>query len=224
MGREAVVLVPGLFMGGVSMAVLQRRLLRCGFDARRFAYYSAWLAPAQNAGRLNSFLQSIAAPVVHFVCHSLGGLVVRHLFHDFPRQRPGRVVTLATPHCGSFVAERLARIPTFRLLLGQSLREGLLGDAPPWHDTRPLAVIAGTLSIGAGDFIRGLAKPNDGTVAVVETMLPGMCAHVQLPVTHTGMLVSPMVAKYVCAFLKTGAFPDEYPENDADLPSDVTSH
>lgn len=214
MGKETVVLVPGLFMGGISMAVLQRRLCECGFDARRFSYYSARLSPAQNAVRLNDFLWSVQSPVVHFVCHSLGGLVVRHLFAHFPEQRPGRVVTLGTPHRGSFVAARLARILPFRLLLGASLREGLLGEVPPWQDDRPLAVIAGTRSLGAGELVSGLPKPNDGTVAVIETELPGMHAHVQLPVTHSGLLVSPIVGRYVCEYLKTGRFPENVKERE----------
>lgn len=216
MGKESVVLVPGLFMGGISMAVLQRRLCECGFDARRFSYYSARLSPAQNAVRLNDFLWTVHSPVVHFVCHSLGGLVVRHLFSRFPEQRPGRVVTLGTPHRGSFVAARLARIRPFRLLLGASLREGLLGEAPPWQDARALAVIAGTRSLGTGELVSGLPKPNDGTVAVIETELPGMRTHVQLPVTHTGLLVSPIVAHYVCEYLKSGAFPEDQTEQKGD--------
>lgn len=216
MGKETVVLVPGLFMGGISMAVLQRRLCECGFDARRFSYYSARLSPAQNAVRLNDFLWTVQSPVAHFVCHSLGGLVVRHLFSRFPDQRSGRVVTLGTPHRGSYVAARLARILPFRLLLGASLKEGLLGEVPPWQDNRALAVIAGTRSLGAGELISDLPKPNDGTVAVIETELPGMHAHVQLPVTHTGLLVSPIVARYVCEYLKTGAFPDNPKEGEGD--------
>ncbi|MGF1615512.1 MAG: esterase/lipase family protein [Gammaproteobacteria bacterium] len=222
MEKEAVVLVPGLFMGGISMAVLQRRLDVCGFEAHRFSYYSSRLTPAQNAVRLNDFLWIVRSPVVHFVGHSLGGLVLRHLFARFPDQRPGRVVTLGTPHCGSFVAARLARVAPLRWLLGASLREGLLGEVPPWQDTHPLAVIAGTLSLGAGELIPGLAKPNDGTVAVIETELPGMRAHVQLPVTHTGLLVSPVVVRYVCEYLKTGAFPDDAKQREDDDPVRAT--
>lgn len=210
--KESVVLVPGLFMGGISMAVLQRRLCDCGFDARRFSYYSSRLSPSQNAVRLNDFLWTVQSPVVHFVCHSLGGLVLRHLFCHFPDQRPGRVVTLGTPHRGSVVAARLARVLPFRLLLGASLTQGLLGDVPPWQDTHALGVIAGTRSLGAGELLSALPKPNDGTVAVLETELPGMRAHVQLPVTHTGLLVAPSVARYVCEYLRTGIFPEHAKE------------
>jgi hypothetical protein len=216
MEKESVVLVPGLFMGGISMAVLQRRLRDYGFDAHRFSYYSAWLSPAQNAVRLNDYLWTVQSPVVHFVCHSLGGLVLRHLFSSFPDQRPGRVVTLGTPHRGSVVAARLAHILPFRLLLAASLKEGLLGDVPPWQDTHALAVIAGTRSLGAGELLSGLPKPNDGTVAVMETELPGMRAHAKLPVTHTGLLVSPIVARYVCEYLRRGIFPDTAAESEDD--------
>lgn len=205
--EEAVVLVPGLFLGGVSMAALQHRLRRCGFETHRFAYFSALRSPRDNAARLDRFLQSLANPVVHLVGHSLGGLLVRHLFFHYPNQRLGRIVTLGTPHRGSFVARELIRIPALRLLLGASLDQGLLGNVPGWKGTRALGVIAGTRSLGAGALLPGLPKPNDGTVAMEETNLPGMDAHVQLPVTHTGMLISPTVAEFVCVYLKTGHFP-----------------
>ncbi len=51
-----------------------------------------------------------------------------------------------------------------------------------------------------------LPEPNDGTIAVVETQLPGIKAHMTYPVTHTGLLVSPEVAKQTAFFLRHGMF------------------
>jgi hypothetical protein len=49
-------------------------------------------------------------------------------------------------------------------------------------------------------------EPNDGAVAVSETRLPGAKQHLILPVTHTGMLLSPQVAQEAGQFLATGHF------------------
>ncbi len=202
----AVVLVHGLWMTGLEMALLRRRLRRCGFLPCQFSYPTVRAPVVENAARLHGFLQRVSAPVVHFVGHSLGGLVIRRFFHDHPPRRPGRIVTLGTPHQGSMVARRLARHGWGRRLLGRSIEGGLLGDLPPWSGTRELGVIAGNRNLGVGLLMPGLARPNDGTVAVAETRLPEAADHVVLPASHMGLLISSAVAQLTCVFLRTGRF------------------
>ena len=199
-------LVHGLWMTGIDMAVLRQRLRRCGFRTVQFSYPSVRCNMAQNAQSLQRYVNKINTDVMHFVGHSLGGLVIRQLFHDFPDQRPGRIVTLGTPHNGSLVAQRFNRSSLGRMILGHSLERGLLGDIPPWGENREIGIIAGTLGIGVGQVVPGLSKPNDGTVAVAETYLNGMTDHVQVHVSHTALLFSREAASQTCAFLKTGHF------------------
>ena len=204
--KQAVVLVHGIWMPGLEMALLEKRLRNCGFTPYLFSYPTIRCDLACNAVRLQQFVEKIDAPVVHFVAHSLGGLLIRQLFHDFPQQRPGRIVTLGTPHAGSQVARRMGRNPFGKFLLGQSLKHGLRGDVPGWAAQRELAVIAGNISLGVGRFVGNLSGPNDGAVSVTETLLPGMTAHQVFPVSHAGLLFSRDVAKAVCRFLKTGSW------------------
>src|SRR5690606_34998909 len=121
-------------MNGMDMSLLRKRLEHAGFDTERFAYHSLKNTPLENALALQSFVETIESPVIHFVCHSLGGLVIRHLFHNYPGQRPGRVVTLGTPHSSSSTASRLNEYSHTRWMLGKSIRSGLLGDVPPWRN------------------------------------------------------------------------------------------
>ncbi|OOO01091.1 MAG: hypothetical protein USCGTAYLOR_02713 [Chromatiales bacterium USCg_Taylor] len=79
---EAVILVHGLFMTGWDMTLLRWRLLRIGFITHQFSYPSTGFEPLRNAQALKNFTDRIDAPVIHFVAHSLGGLVVRHFFHE----------------------------------------------------------------------------------------------------------------------------------------------
>ncbi len=206
----AVVLVHGLWMTGLEMALLRRRLRRCGFLPCQFSYPTVRAPVVENAARLHGFLRRVSAPVVHFVGHSLGGLVIRRLFHDHPPRRPGRIVTLGTPHRGSAVARRLARHGWGRRLLGGSFKGGLSGELPPWTGTRELGVIAGDRSLGVGllfsRLVPALARPNDGTVAVEETRMAGAADHVVLHASHMGLLVSAAAARQTCAFLRTGRF------------------
>lgn len=199
-------MLPGLYLAGPYLIPLQRRLGRCGFEASRFSYPSVRRTVKENAARLQGFVGAIDGDVVHLVGHSLGGLVIRQWLHDYPDQRPGRIVTLGTPHGGSHVARRLSRWPAGRVLLGRSLAHGLLGDLPAWDGALALGVIAGTLGMGMGWLVPGLERPNDGTVAAVETRLEGMTDYIELPVTHTCMLFSRRAGAQVCAFLSTGRF------------------
>ena len=50
----------------------------------------------------------------------------------------------------------------------------------------------------------GLETPNDGTVAVSETWIDNCTLHIEVPYSHTGMLLSKSVAASVDEFLRTG--------------------
>ena len=187
--------------------MLGRRLRHCGFRPYPFHYPSVRCDLRHNARRLQAFVQKIETPEVHFVAHSLGGLLVRQFFHDFPHQRPGRVVTLGTPHAGSAVARRMGRNPFGQALLGKSLKHGLRGDVPAWEGwRRELGVIAGDVSLGVGRLLGGLSGPNDGAVSVAETRLPGMTDYRLFHLNHVGLLFSREVARAVCQFLHHGRF------------------
>ena len=204
--EETIVLVHGLYMNGVDMGLLRRRLEQAGFKTLRFSYHGLQNTPLVNALALQAYVEKIHSPVIHYVCHSLGGLVIRHLFNNYPEQSPGRVVTLGTPHLISSAAQRLNQSSLGRMLLGQSTKLGLLGDVPPWRNAHELGVIAGTLRLGLGMFVPGIPRPNDGTVTVAETRLEGMADHITLPVSHFGMLISRFVARQTIHFLRHGIF------------------
>jgi pimeloyl-ACP methyl ester carboxylesterase len=203
---EAVVLIHGLWMPGAAMAFLARRLRRTGWTVAIFSYAARRATMQHSAAALAEFLKRIDAPIVHFVAHSLGGLVLMQLLQDYPAQRPGRVLLLGTPYQGSYVARRLSRHRWGRYLCGLSLQGALLGDGPRWPGGRELGVVAGTSPFGAGWITPGLPRPHDGTVAAEETVVPGQTDRVTLPVTHSGMLFSPAVALQVVHFLGSGRF------------------
>lgn len=187
------------------MFLLRRRLQRAGYRVYQFSYRSVACDLGENATQLHAYLQQVAGERVHFVAHSLGGLVVRRLFHDYPAQRPGRIVTLGCPHSGSYVAERLGHKGPLRRLFGRSL-PALSGELYPWQGQRELGSIAGTLTLGVGVLLRDLPRPNDGTVSVEATRLAGMSDHVVTPASHVGLLFSRDAANQVVAFLRQGRF------------------
>lgn len=161
-----------------------------------------------NAARLASFVRGIDTGTVHLVGHSLGGIVIRALLHDFPDLARGRVVTLGSPHGGSVVGRELARSRGWRLLLGRAVAQLNAGEHARWPmPACDVATISGTLSFGAARLVyRGLPQPNDGLLTVGETQWSGTRDAVALPVSHTGMLLSARVAEAVVAFLRHGGF------------------
>ena len=201
-----VVLVHGLYMGPWAMGYLGRRIAETGFATVRFSYATLHASLPDSADSLAGQLEALCSDSVHFVGHSLGGLLIRHLFHRYPEQRPGRVVTLGTPHQGSYVARWMSAHGPLGQLLGRSAPQGSLGDAPPWAGSHDLGVVAGSRHLGLGQLVPGLPRPNDGTVSVEETRLKQAKDHIVLPVTHTSLLFSPTVAEQTLAFLNTGRF------------------
>ncbi len=204
---ENVVFIHGLWMLGIDMALLRKRVRRCGFKVHQFHYSTVRKSPRESAVQLQSYIQQFdTQQPLHFVAHSLGGMVVRHLFYLYPEQRNGKVLALGTPHAGSEVAEQLSHSAWGRLILGKSVQQGLLGDAPQWRSSNPLGVIAGAGRLGVGRLLAHFSGDNDGTVAVSETKLNNTTEHLIMPCSHMGLIYNRAVAEQVCVFLQQGYF------------------
>ena len=207
--KEAVVLVHGIWSNGVDCWRLKKQLTLAGYDCYLFKYHIWSEPPADIAKRLNAFVDEIQAPVIHFVGHSYGGILLMHLFDQFPYNKKGRVVLLASPVNGSEVSNRLIRLPFARWILGKTPEQGLTGNVPKWKGWLDIGVIAGTLPIGVGLIAGGPSPPHDGTVSVAETQLKGATDFIALPVTHTSILWSSEAAVQIITFLRVGKFGDE---------------
>ncbi len=205
--RPAVVVVHGLWTGRWAMVWLDRRLAAAGLRVFRFGYASVRDSLDGNASALGRFAAAIDAPVVHWVGHSLGGILILRALAAGAPAREGRVVMLGTPLAGSFAAQRLARTGAGRTVLGRSIRDWLAAPARRWTAANELGVIAGTRGIGLGRIVAPeLPRPNDGAVAVEETRIAGVREFLTLPVSHSGMLGSADVARHTASFLMHGSF------------------
>jgi len=212
-----VVYVHGLWLRGHEAGLLRRRLA-ASLEAtvQSFTYPSVTGSLAENAGALRRHLVNIRADRLHLVAHSLGGLVILRMFEDAGAERggepalpPGRIVFMGSPVRGSQSAGRLVRLPLGigHRLLGLTAGEVLVTPRERrWNGARELGVIAGDLAVGAGRLLGPLPGPNDGTVLVRETDLPGATDRLRLRVSHSGMPFSGTVARQVAAFLRDGRF------------------
>jgi pimeloyl-ACP methyl ester carboxylesterase len=200
-----VILVHGLWFGSWAMARLDRNLRAEGFAVRRFAYATTAGSLAAHSLRLADFARESRVGQLHFVAHSLGGLVTLRMLAAVPGLPAGRVVLLGSPLDGSVVARKARHIPGADRLLGD-VRADLERGYSVLPEARDTGMIAGSRSMGLGLLLGGAGRPGDGTVAVSETRKTGLTDHLVLPVTHTGMLYSGEVARQSAGFLKTGRF------------------
>jgi pimeloyl-ACP methyl ester carboxylesterase len=204
------ILVHGLWMRGPALTVIKRRLEADGsWRALLFSYPTIVGSMSDHVRRLIDFAHAHAhrSERLHFVGHSLGGLVILKALSVTDDLPPGRAVLLGSPLQGSRTVQRLARVPLGRTLLGSALVEECI-DCPPreWSGRRDVGVIAGSMSFGMGRMLGNLGAEHDGTVTVEETRLPGARDHIVVAASHTGMLLSAQVAAQTKYFLENGEF------------------
>ena len=202
--KEVIVLVHGLWMKGLELLYIRYKLWRQGYKVYQFHYASVFKSPEENAAKLYQYVSNIEASTVHFVAHSLGGIVVDHLFHKYDIKQPGKVVMLGTPINGSAAAIYVAENIIMKYLLGKSTIKGLLGDAPKWNYKRNICVIAGTQGIGIGQILasKAMQRPNDGTVNFIETQLENADESHEVPRSHFLLLFSKDVVNISLDFLR----------------------
>jgi pimeloyl-ACP methyl ester carboxylesterase len=211
--REPVVLVHGLWMNGAEFSVLRHRLqARHGFDAHVFPYPSLHGDATEIGAELADFARRCGAGAerVHVVGHSLGGAIAYRALECGLRDVPGHTVVMAAPLNGCRAASGAVQFAMLRSMLGPHVLHELAqgcdrcwtGDAA----TRTLGAIAGSRRVGIGQFFAHFDDENDGTVAVAETVIPGLTDHLVLPHSHIGMLFARDVADQVAHYLRHGRF------------------
>ncbi|MBI3545753.1 MAG: alpha/beta hydrolase [Gammaproteobacteria bacterium] len=206
--KEIVVLIHGLWLPGCCLWPLARALKRRGFVVKIFSYASVSADLHENAAHLERFLTKLDAATIHLVGHSLGGILIRALFHYYPNQKPGRIVTLASPHQGCRVAQNLDRYGAWRFIMGRSVAQLLAGLPQTWPlPARAIGCLSGSRSMGTGRLLyRDLPRPNDGLLTLEESTLEPAGARIVLPVSHTGVLFARAVAEQLAHFLNEGRF------------------
>jgi pimeloyl-ACP methyl ester carboxylesterase len=192
-------------MRAFSLIALRRRLERAGYAVHLFEYASVFRSIDSSIARLHERVAGLQGEKVHFVGHSLGGLVALQALVREQDLIEGRVVCLGSPLNGSAVARRVGALPGGAWVVGHSgamLRNGLTR----WAGRQAVGSIAGRVPFGFGVASGALTAPHDGTVSVAETELPGLTDHCVIAATHTGLPFAAEAAEQTIAFLQTARF------------------
>ncbi len=193
------------------MVILQRSLIRRGYKVVNWQYPSTKMELQDIAALLDKEVQKHGDRRVNFVTHSMGGIVVRTYLQTYRPQNMGRLVMIAPPNQGAFLADLLGNWVPYKLILGpagQQLRQGDQGAcACAGSPNCDFGIIAGGTGkkMGMNPIVPG---DNDGTVSVESTKLDGAKDFMVLPYAHPVIQMMPRTVRNVTLFLKNGKFED----------------
>jgi pimeloyl-ACP methyl ester carboxylesterase len=219
---EGVILLHGLCRTSASMNKMAATLTAAGYYVKNVAYPSR-TAPIEKLSE-DTITRALADPQlqtcahIHFVTHSLGGLLVRSYYERHPPGKLGRVVMLGPPNQGSEVVDKLGNWWLFQKINGPAGCE--LGTSP---DSTPnklgpvnfeLGVIAGDRSINWINSLMIKGK-DDGKVSVARSQVQGMKDFHIVHVAHPFLMRNPQVIASTLRFLQSGHFTASVPKASA---------
>jgi hypothetical protein len=212
---EHVVLLHGLCRTTRSMTKMERELSEAGYTVHSLDYptrkkkidrlASEHLAPLLEQAELKNAHQ------IHFITHSLGGIVLRQHLKGHQPDNLGRIILLGPPNQGSGLVDKIGHWRLFQAINGPAGSQlGSTPDSLP-NQLGPLghehAVIAGICSI---NWINSwmIPGPDDGKVAVAKTRLPDTTHFLALRATHPYLMKNRKVIRQVRHYLSNGEFED----------------
>lgn len=210
---DCVVVLHGLRRSAWAMSRIEASLSDVGYQVYNPDYPST-SAPVevlaqQEIGTALDWCRSRGAPQIHFVTHSMGGILVRSYLQEQAIPELGRVVMLAPPNHGSEVVDRVQDWWLFQKLTGPAGQQ--LGTGPQGIAARldpvvaEIGVIAGTRTVDPW-LSWMIPGEDDGKVSLPSTRLDEMRDYLEVPASHAFIMRKKAVINQVLLFLQHGYF------------------
>mgnify|MGYP000509347689 CR=1 FL=1 len=227
--EECVILLHGLAKSNHSMEKLAESLADEGYETVNYDY------PSRSASIKELATTHVEAAVkncsphvtIHFVTHSMGGILVRQYLQTHELPPGGKVVMLSPPNQGSKLSE---------FFFGNWFYEAIVGPAGVSLTKQSEGIISSLLPVKAPVGIiaayRGwslwpqswLPEPNDGTVSLASMILPEMSDFVVVNSGHAMMRYSDKTHSYIRQFIKHGRFYAKYDESEKKMALFLRDH
>lgn len=209
--NEMVFLLHGIGKGKFDMAALSRRLRSEGYAVVNWGYPSTKYCISDLADKLAEQVARFPNYKIHFVTHSMGGIVVRTYFsrHKNELENPGRLVMIAPPSQGAELAQFFGNWSIYQYMMGPAGQDLRPGDGGKCVEAGIPPVDFGIIAGGTGTKIGInplLPGDNDGTVTVESTKLEGAQDFAMVPYPHPVIQMMPKTADFVVKFLENGSF------------------
>lgn len=208
---DCVVLLHGLARSDKSFSKIEQKLNEEGYFVINNSYPSTKhdIETLANDIIPRSVASCPDSSQVHFVSHSLGGILIRQYLSENSLTNLGRVVMLAPPNKGSEITDEMKDNVLYKTVNGPAgLQLGTDSSSVP-NQLGPanfeLGIIAGTKTVNP-ILSQMLPNPDDGKVSVESTKLDGMADHIEVPYSHTFIMNKEDVIEQVIHFLKNGSF------------------
>lgn len=159
--------------------------------------------------RKEAISNTTGAEKIHFVTHSMGGIIVRFIQKNDPLLNLGRVVMLSPPNRGSEVVDFLSNLWFFESIhgpAGKQLGTGKNGICKTLGKVNfELGVITGDKSI---NWINSIIIPgkDDGKVSTESARVEGMADFFIVHVSHPFIMNDKTVKAECVHFLRNGHF------------------
>lgn len=203
-----VVLLHGLGRSPMSLKYAEYRLRQGGFSPLNIGYPSR-RAPIESLARMVAEkLPTASGRPLHFLTHSMGGIVLRQLLKANRPPNIGRAVMLGPPNRGSQLATRMRGSRIYRFAMGPAGQE-IVSDLDSVPNTLgavdfEVGVIAGKKAF---DPLRSLvAGESDGRVSLDETRVDGMADWLCVTRGHAFLMFDPKVIDQAIHFFRFGRF------------------
>jgi len=212
---ECVLLIHGMGRTLRSMDAMQARLVAEGYHTVNFGYPST--SKPIEAIVTDHFpealeqCQQFEPQAIHFVSHSLGGIILRSVFKEQKPGNMGRVVMLSPPSHGSVAADSLKKWWLYEWLNGPAGQQ-LTTDENSFPNQLgpvdyPVGVITGDRFYFFDFWLSFIIPgPDDGKVSVLNARLDGMKDFLIVHETHPFIMDSEYVQDETLYFLKKGIF------------------
>ena len=212
-GSDCVILLHGLARTEKSLLKLERHLEKHGYYVVNKGYPSR-RKPIQELSveaisTAVARCRTIDAGNIHFVTHSMGGILVRYYLEHNDLPELGRVVMLSPPNRGSEVVDKFRGTPLFEWINGPAgLQLGTDAESVPLTLEPPdyeVGIITGDRTINP---ILSLLIPgeDDGKVSVERAKLAGMKDFLVVHESHPFIMNDDEVLRQVTTFIKQGVF------------------